>query len=249
MRILNIHTSYNELRLLQYKYEYCKHYGLDLFVIDNMSDDGTAEFLKENNIPHTFLDTKGAFDLRPLLAETNKWLHDLKPDWFIYSSVDMFYESEEGITEDVRNAESLGYAAIKTDTYSIRYTGGDITDGNPFKENTFATKGLTYNFIAKYSPQISIEADFVKGITGNILNGGVFFEIHATKTPEERKKVYDRRKLAWERGMNKDWGVHYTAFDKINWTFKKEDCIDLNTNPLYRKLGNLFEHASVSNIF
>lgn len=239
MKILNIHTAYNELFLLKYKYEYCKHYGLDLFVIDNMSNDGSKEFMEEHDIAHSFIDTGGAFDLRPLIKATNDKIRELKPDWFIYSGVDMFYESENGIRKDIEDCNAANNVnAIITDIYSIRFVGENIRE--PFK-NFYATKGLTNIFIAKYAPYIFISPDKINGITGSVVSGGTFFEIHATKTPEERRETYERRKLAWERGMNKAWGTHYTAFDTINWTFNKLNAINLSNNVLYQKLGSLFE--------
>jgi len=77
-------NCYNELPLLQWKHRYCEQFGFDMFVVDNMSNDSCVEYMKRNGIGHTQVDTDGAFDLRPLLAEMNTQLHRIRPDWFIY---------------------------------------------------------------------------------------------------------------------------------------------------------------------
>ena len=240
LSILNIHTAYNELTLLRYKYEYCKKYGLYLYVIDNMSNDGTKEFLEQNNIQHSFLDTDGAFDLRPLLDETNRMLHEIKPDWFIYSGVDMFYESKKGIRGSIESADAEGYSSLRTLCYTIRSTG-EYREGNPFKVYHCATKGAQLTLISKYNECIKIIPDQIFGKKGIVKDEGNFYEMHGTKRPEERKETLRRREKAWDNGMNKGWGTHYLDGDAVNFTFNKESMLDLSDDILYKKLGDTFD--------
>ena len=85
MRTLCILTIYNEIKFLPYKLQYCIDNNLDLYVIDNMSNDGSWEWLQENNIKSHRFDTDGMFYLKALQKEMVKTVHKEKPDWAIYN--------------------------------------------------------------------------------------------------------------------------------------------------------------------
>ena len=90
MRTLCILTIYNEIKFLPYKLQYCIDNNLDLYVIDNMSNDGSWEWLQENNIKSHRFDTDGMFYLKALQKEMVKTVHKEKPDWAIYNGCDLF---------------------------------------------------------------------------------------------------------------------------------------------------------------
>ena len=227
MKILTIHTSYNELPLLQYKYEHCRQNGIDLYVIDNMSNDGTEEFLNEKNIPRSFVDTNNAFDLRPLLYAMDRKIHELKPDWFIYSGVDMFPEAPEGIRNMIEAADRQGFTQIQMKQYIFRYTG-EHKPGNPFANYFYYNHAPEMSLITKYDRSVVISPDRVT--RENIVlkrDAGIFFEMHASKLPEERMETLRRREAAWKNGMNRGWGHHYPAEAKINFTYRSTQCLDI----------------------
>ena len=51
MRVMCILTVWNEREYLPLKLEYCKQNKLEPYIIDNMSTDGSWEYLQENKIP------------------------------------------------------------------------------------------------------------------------------------------------------------------------------------------------------
>ena len=57
-------TVWNEREYLPLKLEYCKQNKLEPYIIDNMSTDGSWEYLQENKVPSHRLDTGDSFDLR-----------------------------------------------------------------------------------------------------------------------------------------------------------------------------------------
>jgi len=238
MKVLMIHTAYNELPLLKYKLSYCKKNNFQLYIIDNISNDGTKEWLEENNIAHSFVDTNNSFNLIPLLDEMQKKVHEIKPDWFIYSGVDLFFESDIGIQGTIKQADILGYNQIETIMLTFYHTGDGFIEGNPFC-NYFhyqlrADVGFNCRLICKYSDDIQITPDSI--LMNNISvyrNAGICFEMQASKPIEQRVETYLRRQKAWNEGMNKVWGTHYLELAKQNFLFDKKDCLDIRDSDLY----------------
>ena len=69
MRVMCILTVWNEREYLPLKLEYCKQNKLEPYVIDNMSDDGSWEYLQDQGVKSHRVDTDGSFDLRILQDE------------------------------------------------------------------------------------------------------------------------------------------------------------------------------------
>ncbi len=66
MQILTIMHVYNEGKMLPYTLQYQKAHDVPLYVIDNMSNDGTWEVLQEQGIASHRFDTGGAFHRKDL---------------------------------------------------------------------------------------------------------------------------------------------------------------------------------------
>lgn len=245
MNILMIHTAYNELPLLKYKFEYCKQNNLDLFVIDNLSNDGTEKWLKEKKVSHSFIDTNNSFDLRPLLTEMTNKIHHLRPNWVIYAGVDLFFESENGIRNTIKKADREGYTQIQNRMYTISNVGeGNDVKKNPFTTHFYAIKKSDQILISKYDLSIKISPDRIERKNIKIKQEGVIFEMHATKSIGERMETLRRRQKAWKNGLNKGYGTHYLEGRKRNFIHKKSDCIDIRSLKeeyyLYKKLAETF---------
>lgn len=243
MKILMIHTSYNELFLLRYKWEHCKKNNIDLFIIDNMSNDGTADWLKENKIPHSFIDTDNSFDLRPLLAEMTKKIHELKPDWFIYAGVDMFFEAQDGLKVMVENADRDGCTQIEMKIRTVFNVGEKVKKGNPFANYFYVSREKSGIYLSKYDESVRIIPDQI--IRNNIVvkeDGGIIFEMHASKSISERKETLRRRQKAWDGGLDYNYGSHYRDGEKRNFTYTKAECFDvrkINEFELYKRLQEI----------
>lgn len=238
-----IHIAYNELNLLRYKFEHCKRNNIDLFIIDNMSNDGSVQWMKENKIPHSFIDTNNSFDLRPLLNEMTNKIHELKPDWFIYAGVDMFYESQEGLRLMIENADREGFTQIKMKLRTTRNVGEGRKEGNPFCNYFYVGEEQHRTLLSKYHESIKIVPDGIRR-DGTIIkqDGGVIFEMHASKSPGERKETAKRRERAWKNGLNRGFGKHYRTGLKHNFIFSKSKCSDIRKMKefeLYKRLQQL----------
>ena len=61
--VVNIICSYNEVRYLPKVVQYYQREGIEVYVADNKSADGTWEWLNDNKIPCEQFDTDGCFDL------------------------------------------------------------------------------------------------------------------------------------------------------------------------------------------
>jgi len=90
MRILACGVVWNEIDILPYLLKYLKAQGVDVFIFDNDSTDGTWEYLQDNKIKCERLSSGGKFSLVQFIKKmTAKW-HELKPDWCIYLDADEF---------------------------------------------------------------------------------------------------------------------------------------------------------------
>lgn len=253
MRIIMFYLCYNEIKLLPYQYEHCKQNNIEMFVVDNLSNDSTREFLQSKNIPHCFVDTNESFDLVALQVVLARKIHELKPDWFIYSAGDMFYETAEGLRNTIEKCDAEGYNQIEMKLRQFPNIGEEIKPGNPFCNHIFACEKTEYDYsaeynkrtlIAKYSEDVKIGPDAI--IMDNpVIKGdaGIIFEMHACKTTEERMQTYHRRKKAWENGLNKEFGWHYTLGASHRFIFEKDRCINIEELPeeflMYKRLQQI----------
>lgn len=229
MKILFITPCYNELFLLPYLKKHLDNNKIDLFIIDNMSDDGTEKWIVENNIEHIKLDTGGAFDLRPIHEEMNKVIHQKKPDWLIYGACDMFYESVNGFRGMIELADSQRFDLLETETIDFPVTGEEIKPGNPFKNYYTCKIEVRYQkLIAKYYPHIKIDVDEIVNNEGLVKsNAGVCFEMHSAKTTEQRIASYERRKKAWKNGLESCYGNHYRDGYEKKYIEDPDKCINI----------------------
>lgn len=251
MRIIMFYLCYNEIKLFPYQYEHCRQNNIEMFVIDNLSNDGTKEFLESKNIPHCSFDTNESFDLTALQVVLTQKIHELKPDWFIYSAGDMFYETFDGLRNTILKCDAEGYNKIGMKLRQFPNIGEEIKPGNPFYNHIFACKKIEYDcftdirtLIAKYSDNVRIDPDDI--VLDNPVikeNAGIIFEMHACKTTEDRMQTYHRRKKAWENGLNNKYGAHYAMGAEHKFIFDKDRCINIEELPeefiLYKRLQQL----------
>jgi hypothetical protein len=235
MKIVAISFVWNEIKFIKYKHEWAKDQGIDLYIIDNMSDDGTWEYLQENNIPSHRLDTNGTFDLIRLQSEVIKVLHQIKPDWYIYHGADLFFFTPDGIKNDIIKTDKEGYDSISLKHLEIRNSGENFELGmNLFDTYFFGTIEPDLTMIGKYSNNIEIIADNINHIKTKNIKSGLLVNYGMTKSKEEREETLRRRQKAWESGLNKNYGIHYPMGQKINWTWDRNILTDIrNTEYSY----------------
>ena len=242
MKVLFLMNSYNELPLLKVKHRYCIQQELDMFVIDNMSNDGTAEYLHENNIQHSFIDTNNCFDLRPLLKEMQRQLHINKPDWFIYHGMDVFPMTYAGIKQSIRAAELMGFNMISGTQFTFCNVGYKQTAANPFVGNYHYKITFTGAMICKYDSSVKITPDCILHPNPFIMNSELaYIETHVFNTPERRQEILERRQRAWGNDMPRNWGTHYQEEAHTGFITPIEKCKDVRDNKwLWDLYGRMF---------
>lgn len=241
MRILCILTAWNEIEFLPLKKRFCEANGIDLYVIDNYSDDGTWEWLQKNGVPSHRFDTNGSFNLRKLQDEIVRTIHEQKPDWVIYNGADLFPVTDKPLYKEIQMLNDLGCNVAMQYCISFYNTGEERNPKDPF--NTyFHFRGFQYlTMIHKYHPEIIYNADHVtigeKIQPGNI--GGILINYGNTKTAQERNQSFERRKKAWVEGENPAHGSHFREGAARDWTWNKEELTDIRETEYFRYLQKL----------
>ena len=87
------------------KVSYCKDNGLDLYVIDNYSTDGTWEWLIENQVPCHRFDTNGEFHLQKLQDEMIRTCLEMDYRWIVYLDADLFIYTEKPLSQVIDDCE------------------------------------------------------------------------------------------------------------------------------------------------
>jgi hypothetical protein len=247
-KVIMYSTAYNEERLLPFKDEYCKKEEIELYIIDNMSSDKTNKILKERNIRHHLFDTNGSFHLDKLRVEIQKQIHIDKPDWVIYSGVDMFFlHKDKTIKQLLYDIDKSGFNKAAFPQKTFYHTNELILDEseNPFNKFFLYKDRGKYEFISKYDKNLQITIDHVKVPNPKIFsdNSSFIFEMHAHKLIKERTETYKRRKKAWTEGLHKSYGTHYDKLSKTNFLINSSECVDIRRNAVeydvYKKLGLL----------
>ena len=229
MNVLCILTIWNEKKYLPYKVQYCKENKLDLYVIDNMSDDGSWEWLEKHNIPSHRIDTQGAFNLPKLQKEIIKTVHKIKPDWVIYNGCDLFPITTEPLADYIEKMDKKGYNNITMNRIRLCNTGEKRGKKTPFNTYYYFHNISKRNTIYKYHPTAKYKADTVnmKNIK-NIKIPGAMLEYGDTKSPRDRNQVYKRRKKAWaNRSTPKSFGTHYVKGEQKKWKWNKKHVRDI----------------------
>lgn len=228
MRILAATFVYNERPYIPYMIDYLKSQGVEVFILDNYSNDGTYEWLVENNISCERFDTKESFDLRLLQKELMKHVHRIKPDWFVYNSgADLFYIFEKTIRETLEQADKEGYNLLSIPCYGALNTGEAF--GVPLQDHFFiASYWRNLNMIAKYDKEMFLKGDkIVVPNPKEYTVEGLMINYGACKPKEEMEEKLKRREKAWKNGLKKTTGQHFKKGKQRDWLYLKEEGKDL----------------------
>ncbi len=228
VRVLAIATVYNEIKYLPLMVRFWQSQGIEVYYIDNYSTDGTWEWLQQHEIPSHQVDTQGAFDLDILQREIEKTLHIVKPDWFIYSSADLFFAFDGDIRQTLQDLQDKGINQVQLPCLTFHNTG------EKQKSQFFGTyfyhknRNKPLTMISRYHPTISLRGDKIN-IAGShpVELNGCMINFGQTKTKAEREETYKRRELAWKGGLNTRYGIHYIEGAKRNWKWKPSELIDI----------------------
>ena len=231
MNVLCILTVYNEIDFLPYKAEWCRRNGLNLYVIDNYSTDYSYGWLKSHGIDCHQIDTKGAFDLRILQKEIIKTTNIIKPDWVVYNGADLFIFAEKAISYLCMDAEEQGKNIIGFPMLDICRIG----EARLFENYWFRPARDMIEFIYKWNPGIRYTADLVKiRDRESYRPPGIMINYGRTKSVEQRKELLKRRKLAWQRGLDKTSGRHYLREEAKGYKWNKEELEDIRESRYWK---------------
>lgn len=220
MKILAIGFVYNEIEFIKYKHKWSIDQDIDLYIIDNMSNDGTWEYLQENKILSHRVDTNQSFNLIKLQSEVINVLHRIKPNWYIYHGADLFFFTKDGIKNDIIMADSEGYDSISLKHLEIRNSGETFKTGmNPFEVYFYGTIEPNLIMVGKYHDKIGISGDSVSNSKTKIIKSGLLVNYGMTKSKKDREETLKRRQKAWNEGLNFNYGKHYTKAKENNWVW------------------------------
>lgn len=238
MKILAVGTAYNEEKYLPEMVRYYREQGCDILILDNYSTDGTYQWLLDNNIKTTQVDTMKAFHLDKLQRAMENEIAKYDPNWVVYVGIDIYYSFDKTIRETIEETDSRGFNVIQVNNWSIYNTGEerDIAKDTYF----YGTQGRGLRMIAKYDKPFRLCADEILIPCVNIFQSdGILVNYGNTKPKEEREETFERRKRAWEMGLTKGWGVHYPAGSAKGWIWDKSELTDVRTtkfNKYFEKL-------------
>lgn len=228
MRIVAATFVYNERPYIPYMIDYLKSQGVEIFIIDNYSSDGTYEWLVENGIPCVRFDTDESFDLRVLQKELMRHIHRIKPDWFVYNSgADLYYIFEDSIRETIERADREGYNILSIPCYGALNTGEEF--GVPLQNHYFI--GMYWrnlNMIAKYDKDMFLKGDRIVVPNPKVYEvEGLMINYGACKPKAEMEEKLKRREKAWKNGLKRTTGQHFRKGKERNWVYSVSDGEDL----------------------
>jgi len=239
MKILVIYFVYNEIKYLPENIQFWKKQGVKVYVIDNYSNDGTWEWLVENNIPCHRFSTNDSFDLKALQSEASNVVNQIKPDWVIMGAADLYYIADNGMKETLTYLESKGYNQVELMCWMMKSTGEAFA--LPFWNNFYyGDRWTRLVMISKYYEGLRFEADKIVINNPKIaFIDGIVVNYGGCKPIAEMEVKLARRKKAWENGLNKDWGHHYRDDKAKGWVFKKHELDDVRTHADFKYFKKL----------
>lgn len=247
MNILAIMFVHNEVKYLPHVLRYYQMNGLDTYVIDNESHDGTWEWLQDNHISSRKFSTDGAFDLRLLQGEATKVIYQRKADWALYGSADQYHVYNMPIRDAIENIDHAGFNQVRMRCYGAINTGEEFGTPLPWyffqwaywKEIVMCSKIL--QGFTMFGDNISVDEPKIFNAPGLIVNYG------ACKPADEQEHKLERRQKAWANGMRAGQGKHFLKGKALNWVYPKDyqGAVDIRTIEDRKYLSRLLYDAEI----
>jgi glycosyltransferase involved in cell wall biosynthesis len=228
--ITAIMSTYNELDYLPLKIQWCRSNHIELYVCDNLSDDGTWEMLQHEHIPSHRYSSDGTFSERRLQQEIHDTLCRLSPDWVLYMGCDLFFT--------LPYIDISKYNCVSFDFLSPKYTGEKrIYPFNPFTNFTYVKHEGTLKFLFKWDENIRFDGDNI--IVPNeqcYKSDCIAINYGDTKTVRQRETTLSRKRKAWENGDNLNHGCHLEDGGNVGWLWDKNYLWDISCDLTYLKI-------------
>ena len=112
-----------------------------------------------------------------------------------------------------------------------------IGEARLFENYWFRPARDMIEFIYKWNPGIRYTADLVKiQDRESYRPPGIMINYGRTKSVEQRKELLKRRKLAWQRGLDKTSGRHYLREEAKGYTWNKDELEDIRESQYWKYL-------------
>jgi len=239
MRILAVAFAYNEMKYIAPMVEYYRLQGCELNIIDNCSTDGTYEYLLKKGVRTRQKDTKGMFNLKKLQGSLQNDIREIKPDWIVYTGVDIKYVFTGTLRDEIERADASGYNVISVKHWNIFNTGEKFR--LPLQDYYFYGRKISrLEIIAKYTEPFNFEADSIQVPYKRVYaSEGILVNYGNCKPKAEREETLRRREKAWNAGLDRNYGVHYLEGKNRNWLWDKTELTDIRTMDWYTNLKKL----------
>lgn len=248
MKILNFMCCWNEIEYLPKCVKFYQQHGIDVVVADNYSDDGSWEWLNDNNVDCFQFDTNGMFTVKKQQQLRLDYVKSHSEyDWIIYGDSDEYPATRNNLLEVFQAAQDNDCNVIRMKSFELHNTGEERHEPTQtyfyYSERYSTRSGIER--IHKNVSNFSYQGDFIKlpGKRVADVDSGNYLNYGNTKTAEQRERVFQRRKLAWDRGVEPHGhGSHYLKnrsrgfiWDKNNlkdirqhadWNFIKSKVVD-----------------------
>ncbi len=239
LKVLVIYFVYNEINYLPDNIAFWQRQGIDVYVIDNYSKDGTWEWLQQNNIPSHRFSTNESFHLDKLQSEAQRVVHDIKPDWVIMGAADLYYITDYPLKQTIKYLVQQNYNQIELYCWMMKCTGEDFK--LPFQNHFFyGDRWRRLVMISKYDNEFRFEADriIIKNARPAFING-IVVNYGGCKPKAEMEVKLERRKKAWQEGLNNGYGYHYREDKAKDWTYRKEYLTDVRNHEDFKYFQRL----------
>jgi hypothetical protein len=222
MKILAIGFVYNERPYIPEIVKYYTKQGCEVYIIDNYSNDGTYEYLVENKVNCSRLDTNETFDLVALQKETDRLIHKIKPDWIVYIAGDLFHICGKPIKEAIEEADKNDFTQISSKCYNMLNIGEKFKI--PLYKNYYHGEYyMRLQMITKYNENINVVCDSFKDDNPVIYESDYLIVNYGGCKPAQEQEIkLERRKKAWENGLRKGIGRHFLRAQKHNWIWPRK---------------------------
>ena len=126
MRIVAILASYNEQRFIRACLEHYLQQGIEVYLLDNDSTDGTldiaSEYLGRNLIGIERIPRNGMYVWKDILMRKEQIADRLKADWLMHADPDEIRvapDSSQTLAEAIADVDRMGYNAINFMEYTF----------------------------------------------------------------------------------------------------------------------------------
>lgn len=231
---------YNSLDIISKTISFFKKQDIDVFVLDNYSNDGSWEYLKDNRIPCKRVNTNNLFDLNKLNNERISIIRKIRPDWVLRVDSDCFVLSKT----IKRFIESLGNNFNICYSQCLRFynTGENRISDDPRKVFFYFDNLKQLPVLHSYNDFITYSGDKVimRKERPFTYERCPALDYGNTRSKEKREEEFKRRRLAWKNGLSKYWGRHYISASRRGWIWDKNKLTDIRKTKYFSRFKQVF---------